>query len=74
MDLNEPYLQINIDQMKEGKTDYLAIMGPPEAVAPSIPNYVNSQNLPNSDGNYHFCIFFYFQLKTNAWLQCPIIC
>lgn len=50
MDLNEPYLQINIDQLKEGKTDYLAIMGPPEAVAPSIPNYVNANNLPNSDG------------------------
>ncbi|XP_037051566.1 vascular endothelial growth factor receptor 1 isoform X6 [Bradysia coprophila] len=42
IDLNEPYLQMNTDNFKQGHTDYLSIMGPPEGIAPAIPDYVNS--------------------------------
>ncbi|KAJ6633342.1 Platelet-derived growth factor receptor alpha, partial [Pseudolycoriella hygida] len=49
IDLNEPYLQINTDSFKQGQTDYLSFMGPPEGVAPSIPNYVNSSMKPSAN-------------------------
>lgn len=42
---------MNTDSFKQGQTDYLSFMGPPEGVAPSIPNYVNSQVKPSLEGN-----------------------
>lgn len=46
IDLNEPYLKSNVSNLNAGQTDYLAMMGPPEGLAPPTPNcqpsYVNS--------------------------------
>lgn len=46
IDLNEPYLQMNVNNFTEGQTDYLALMAAPECQAPAIPNYVNSGVIP----------------------------
>lgn len=45
IDLNERYLQINIDEFSSGKTDYLSTMAPPDGMAPPVPLYVNG-NVP----------------------------
>ena len=43
MDLNEPYLQMNTEYLRTGKSrDYFSSMGPPEAPAPPVPTYVNT--------------------------------
>lgn len=42
IDLNEPYLEANINNINEGKTDYIAMMGAPDFYAPQMPNYVNT--------------------------------
>lgn len=52
IDLNEPYLQVNTDNFKQGQTDYLSFMGPPDAIAPAIPDYVNSPVKSNLDGKF----------------------
>lgn len=57
IDLNEPYLQINTDSFKQGQTDYLSFMGPPEGIAPAIPDYVNSPVKPSLDGKISFSCF-----------------
>lgn len=41
IDLNEPYLKANINDINAGKTDYIAMMGSPDFYAPQMPNYVN---------------------------------
>lgn len=44
VDLNEPYLQINADLFNESNKDYLAVLGPPDHLAPPVPlphTYVN---------------------------------
>uniref|UniRef100_A0A6B2EPK2 Putative vascular endothelial growth factor receptor 1-like isoform x3 n=1 Tax=Phlebotomus kandelakii TaxID=1109342 RepID=A0A6B2EPK2_9DIPT len=41
VDLNEPYLQMNSEYLKTGQMDYLAMQGPPDKIAPPVPNYVN---------------------------------
>lgn len=46
MDLNEPYLKVNDEYMKRNQTDYLALMGAPDELAPPLPRYVNGRNLP----------------------------
>lgn len=52
MDLNEPYLQTNIDLYKNGQVDYLSSMAPPEGMAPPVPLYVNSNVRANDNGKY----------------------
>lgn len=54
IDLNEPYLQMNVDQFATRPVDYLAAMAAPEGIAPKppIPTYVNGHliqmaNAPN---------------------------
>lgn len=45
IDLNEPYLKSNVSNFDGGQTDYLALMGTPDCLAPPTPiqpNYVNS--------------------------------
>lgn len=37
VDLNEPYLLANASHLKLGKTDYLALLGSPDCLSPSIP-------------------------------------
>ncbi|XP_061389620.1 platelet-derived growth factor receptor alpha, partial [Musca vetustissima] len=46
MDLNEPYLRVNTEYMKRNQTDYLALMGSPDEMAPPPPRYVNGHILP----------------------------
>lgn len=53
IELNEPYMEANINRFKNGNIDYLALMGSPDTKSPSIPmmqndkyNYIN--NLINS--------------------------
>lgn len=46
MDLNEPYLRVNTEYMKRNQTDYLALMGSPDEMAPPPPKYVNGHILP----------------------------
>ncbi len=41
---------MNTDNFKQGQTDYLSFMGPPEGMAPSIPDYVNSPAKSSLDG------------------------
>lgn len=33
---------MNADMFTDGKKDYLAILGPPDEMAPAIPDYVNA--------------------------------
>lgn len=42
IDLNEPYLQMNVSNLAEGQTDYLALMAAPDCPAPPVPQYVNA--------------------------------
>ncbi|KAL9923893.1 PDGF- and VEGF-receptor related isoform 4-T6 [Glossina fuscipes fuscipes] len=46
VDLNEPYLRVNSEYMKRNQTDYLALMGAPDEMAPPPPRYVNGHILP----------------------------
>ncbi|XP_075152241.1 PDGF- and VEGF-receptor related isoform X3 [Haematobia irritans] len=46
VDLNEPYLRVNTEYMKRNQTDYLALMGSPDEMAPPPPKYVNGHILP----------------------------
>ncbi|XP_055840031.1 vascular endothelial growth factor receptor 1 [Episyrphus balteatus] len=46
VDLNEPYLKINTEHMQQSDTDYLALMGSPDEMAPPPPRYVNGMILP----------------------------
>lgn len=48
IDLNQPYLQMNVDQFSNGQTDYLSCMAAPEGVAPRppVPTYVNGHLIP----------------------------
>jgi FMS-like tyrosine kinase 1 len=41
MDLNDPYLKMNMSQFQEGATDYLGMLGTPDQMAPAPPTYVN---------------------------------
>jgi FMS-like tyrosine kinase 1 len=41
VDLNDPYLKMNMMQFEEGTTDYLAMLGSPDQMAPAPPTYVN---------------------------------
>ncbi|XP_020798925.1 vascular endothelial growth factor receptor 1 isoform X5 [Drosophila serrata] len=47
LDLNNPYLQSNMEYMKNQQTDYLALMGSPDELAPSAPRYVNGHIVPD---------------------------
>ncbi|KPU73300.1 uncharacterized protein Dana_GF15270, isoform B [Drosophila ananassae] len=47
LDLNNPYMQSNLEYMKKQETDYLALMGSPDEVAPSAPSYVNGRIVPD---------------------------
>lgn len=46
---------MNTDNFKQGQTDYLSFMGPPEGIAPSIPDYVNSRVKASPEGKILFC-------------------
>ncbi|XP_055921707.1 vascular endothelial growth factor receptor 1-like isoform X2 [Eupeodes corollae] len=46
VDLNEPYLKINTEHQQQSETDYLALMGSPDEMAPPPPRYVNGMILP----------------------------
>ncbi|XP_030384764.1 vascular endothelial growth factor receptor 1 isoform X2 [Scaptodrosophila lebanonensis] len=46
MDLNDPYLRSNSEYMKNRPTDYLALMGSPDELAPAPPPYVNGHIVP----------------------------
>lgn len=54
INLNQQYVEMNANNSKEGKTDYLALMKTPSEIAPSVPNYVDSLIDPNLKG---FCCF-----------------
>ncbi|XP_037960858.1 vascular endothelial growth factor receptor kdr-like isoform X2 [Teleopsis dalmanni] len=63
VDLNEEYLRFNTEYMKRNPTDYLALMGSPDEMAPPPPRYVNGHILPeiridSSDD--------YLQMSTNS--------
>lgn len=45
VNLNEPYLEANVNNYKHGKTDYIALMGAPECRAPMTPTYVNASDI-----------------------------
>ncbi|KAH8269724.1 hypothetical protein KR018_002067, partial [Drosophila ironensis] len=47
LDLNNPYMQSNMEYMKNQPTDYLALMGSPDELAPAAPRYVNGHILPD---------------------------
>ncbi|XP_033173386.1 vascular endothelial growth factor receptor 1 isoform X9 [Drosophila mauritiana] len=47
LDLNNPYMQSNIEYMKKQSTDYLALMGSPDEMAPAAPRYVNGHIVPD---------------------------
>nr|NP_001260235.1 PDGF- and VEGF-receptor related, isoform O [Drosophila melanogaster]AGB92771.1 PDGF- and VEGF-receptor related, isoform O [Drosophila melanogaster] len=47
LDLNNPYMQSNIEYMKKQSTDYLALMGSPDELAPAAPRYVNGHIVPD---------------------------
>ena len=54
IDLNEPYLQMNVDLFTNGQTDYLSLMSAPDCPPPPVPvpnQYVNcnvpAQNSPS---------------------------
>ncbi|XP_017068456.2 LOW QUALITY PROTEIN: platelet-derived growth factor receptor alpha-like [Drosophila eugracilis] len=47
LDLNNPYLQSNMESMKNQSTDYLALMGSPDELAPAAPRYVNGHIVPD---------------------------
>ena len=57
MDLNEHYLAMNVENLADGHTDYLALLGPPTDQAPPTPapRYINSStmniDIPNRDGS-----------------------
>lgn len=40
-------MQSNLEYMKKQETDYLALMGSPDEVAPSAPSYVNGRIVPD---------------------------
>ncbi|BFF95544.1 vascular endothelial growth factor receptor kdr-like [Drosophila madeirensis] len=47
LDLNNPYMQTNMEYMKNQSTDYLALMGSPDELAPAAPRYVNGHIVPD---------------------------
>ncbi|XP_043641494.1 vascular endothelial growth factor receptor 1 isoform X10 [Drosophila teissieri] len=47
LDLNNPYMQSNVEYMKKQSTDYLALMGSPDELAPAAPRYVNGHIVPD---------------------------
>ncbi|XP_039487097.1 vascular endothelial growth factor receptor 1 isoform X6 [Drosophila santomea] len=47
LDLNNPYMQSNFEYMKKQSTDYLALMGSPDELAPPAPRYVNGHIVPD---------------------------
>ncbi|XP_046867010.1 vascular endothelial growth factor receptor 3 isoform X5 [Drosophila willistoni] len=47
LDLNNPYMQSNMQYMKTQPTDYLALMGSPDEPAPERPRYVNGHMVPD---------------------------
>uniref|UniRef100_A0A6P4EV92 Vascular endothelial growth factor receptor 1 n=1 Tax=Drosophila rhopaloa TaxID=1041015 RepID=A0A6P4EV92_DRORH len=47
LDLNNPYMQSNIEYMKNQPTDYLSMMGSPDELAPAAPRYVNGHIVPD---------------------------
>lgn len=49
IDMNEPYLEANVNNYKHGKTDYIALMGAPEFRAPMTPTYVNASDIIDVD-------------------------
>nr|XP_016943226.1 vascular endothelial growth factor receptor 1 isoform X4 [Drosophila suzukii] len=51
LDLNNPYMQSNMEYMKTQTTDYLGLMGSPDELAPSAPRYVNGRVVPK----IHIC-------------------
>lgn len=56
VNLNEPYLEANVNNYKQGKTDYIALMGAPEYRAPMTPTYVNASDIidvEHFDGKDH---------------------
>ncbi|KAL9930189.1 PDGF- and VEGF-receptor related isoform 5-T7 [Glossina fuscipes fuscipes] len=53
VDLNEPYLRVNSEYMKRNQTDYLALMGAPDEMAPPPPRYVNGHILPEIPAQQH---------------------
>jgi len=40
-------MQSNIEYMKKQSTDYLALMGSPDELAPAAPRYVNGHIVPD---------------------------
>ncbi|XP_017132449.1 vascular endothelial growth factor receptor 1 isoform X13 [Drosophila elegans] len=47
LDLNNPYMQSNIEYRRQQPTDYLAMMGSPDELAPTAPRYVNGHIVPD---------------------------
>ncbi|KAH8412133.1 hypothetical protein KR009_000017, partial [Drosophila setifemur] len=47
LDLNNPYMQNNVEYMRNQPTDYLALMGSPDELAPAAPRYVNGHIVPD---------------------------
>lgn len=80
MDLNEPYLKVNDEYMKRNQTDYLALMGAPDELAPPLPRYVNGHILPEIRKStkfsslpfcldtFHFIYFHFIHLFVNIIL------
>lgn len=55
IDLNDPYLQMNIQRLEDGHSDYLAMLSPPDFEAMSSPhNYVNDtpDSIPDQPSGY----------------------
>ncbi|XP_037708354.1 vascular endothelial growth factor receptor 1 isoform X4 [Drosophila subpulchrella] len=51
LDLNNPYMQSNMEYMKTQSTDYLGLIGSPDELAPAAPRYVNGRVVPK----IHIC-------------------
>ncbi|XP_017854588.1 vascular endothelial growth factor receptor 1 isoform X2 [Drosophila busckii] len=47
LDLNDPYMRSNTENMKNNPTDYLSMMGSPDEFAPPAPRYVNGHIVPD---------------------------